>query len=143
MESLIETLELTMDSASIELPGSELEAIRLEDGCLRLHFSRFIILKTMTGSSETTRWWQTGDLVMEEAEVAGDLPTGPLICAGGDIEDNIFTYRDMIPLPLSSRGSVGCDLGFRDSNACLKVRATSIRMEMTGLPKYIEHVRPG
>lgn len=132
-----------MDSASIELPGSELEAICLEDGCLRLRFSRVIIMKTMTGSSETTRWWQAGELVMEGAEVEGEPPTGPLVCAGGDIEDNIFTYRDMIPLPLSSRGRVGCDFSFRDTNAHLKASARSIRMDMTDLPKYIEHVRSG
>jgi len=130
-----------MDSASIELPGSELEAILLEDDCLRISFSRVIIIKTMTGSSERTRWWQTADLVMEGAEVEGCPPTGPLVCVGGDIEDNIFTYRDMIPLPLSSRGSVGCDLSFRDTPAHLKVMATAIRMEMKGLPKYIEHLR--
>lgn len=130
-----------MDSASIELPGSELEAILLEDDCLRISFSRVIIIKTMTGSSERTRWWQTADLVMEGAEVEGDPPTGPLVCVGGDIDDNIFTYRDMIPLPLSSRGSVGCDLSFRDTPAHLKVMATAIRMEMKGLPKYIEHLR--
>jgi hypothetical protein len=130
-----------MDSASIELPGSELEAILLEDDCLRISFSRVIIIKTMTGSSERTRWWQTADLVMEGAEVEGDPPAGPLVCVGGDIDDNIFTYRDMIPLPLSSRGSVGCDLSFRDTPAHLKVMATAIRMEMKGLPKYIEHLR--
>ena len=130
-----------MDSASIELPGSELEAILLEDDCLRISFSRVIIIKTMTGSSERTRWWQTADLVMEGVEVEGDPPTGPLVCVGGDIDDNIFTYRDMIPLPLSSRGSVGCDLSFRDTPAHLKVMATAIRMEIKGLPKYIEHLR--
>jgi hypothetical protein len=130
-----------MDSASIELPGSELKAIHLEDDCLRISFSRVIIIKTMTGSSERTRWWQTADLVMEGAEVEGDSPKGPLVCVGGDIDDNIFTYRDMIPLPLSSRGSVGCDLSFRDTPAHLKVMATAIRMEMKGLPKYIEHLR--
>jgi hypothetical protein len=54
-----------MDSASIELPGSELKAIHLENDCLRISFSRVIIIKTMTGSSERTRWWQTADLVME------------------------------------------------------------------------------
>lgn len=130
-----------MDSASIELPGSELKAIHLENDCLRISFSRVIIIKTMTGSSERTRWWQTADLVMEGAEVEGDPPAGPLVCVGGDIDDNIFTYRDMIPLPLSSRGSVGCDLSFRDTPAHLKVMATAIRMEMKGLPKYIEHLR--
>jgi hypothetical protein len=130
-----------MDSASIELPGSELKAIHLENDCLRISFSRVIIIKTMTGSSERTRWWQTADLVMEGVEVEGDSPKGPLVCVGGDINDNIFTYRDMIPLPLSSRGSVGCDLSFRDTPAHLKVMATAIRMEMKGLPKYIEHLR--
>ena len=73
--------------------------------------------------------------------VEGDPPAGPLVCVGGDIDDNIFTYRDMIPLPLSSRGSVGCDLSFRDTPAHLKVMATAIRMEIKGLPKYIEHLR--
>ncbi|MBK8637194.1 MAG: hypothetical protein IPN92_02535 [Chromatiaceae bacterium] len=130
-----------MDSASIELPGSELEAILVEDGCLRVRFSRAIIMKSMTGSSEQTRWWQMADLVMEGAEVEGDPPTGPLVCVGGDIEDNIFTYRGMIPLPLSTRGAVGCDLSFRDTPVHLKVMATAIRMEMKGLPKYIEHLR--
>ena len=130
-----------MDSASIELPGSELEAIHLENDCLRISFSRVIIIKTMTGSSERARWWQTADLVMEGVEVDGDPPTGPLVCVGGDIEDNIFTYRDMIPLPLSSRGAVGCNLSFRDTLVHLKVMATAIRMEIKGLPKYIEHLR--
>jgi len=79
---------------------------------------------------------------MEGAEMDAALPLGPLVCAGGDIEDNIFTYRDMIPLPLVSRGCVGCDLGFYDTNARLKARASAMHMEMKGLPKYIEHMRP-
>lgn len=72
-----------MDSASIELPGSELDAILMEDGCLRICFSRVIIIKTMTGSSEKTRWWQTGELVMEGAELEGNPPQGHLVCVGG------------------------------------------------------------
>jgi hypothetical protein len=131
-----------MDSASIELPGSELDAILIEEGCLRICFSRVVIIKTMTGSSERTRWWQTGELVMEGVEVEGNPPQGHLVCVGGDIEDNIYTYRDMIPLPLASKGWVGCDLGFHDTDARLKVRAVAMHLEMKGLPKYIEHLRP-
>ena len=135
-----------MDSASIELPGSEITAIhRCDDGSLRIHFSHAIIIKTMTGSRERTRWWQAGDLVLEEAELAvegEDLPGGPLICAGGDIEDNVFTYRDMLPLPLKSRGRVGCDLGFQGSVYRLRARGSAIRLEMEDVAKYIEHLRP-
>ena len=133
-----------MDSTSIELPGSEITAIhRGEDGGLRIHFSRAIIIKTMTGSRERTRWWQAGDLVLEEAEVEdGDPPAGPLICSGGDIEDNVFTYRDMIPLPLMSRGGIGCDLGFQGSPFRLRARGSAIRLEMVDVARYIEHLRP-
>lgn len=135
-----------MDSASIELPGSEITAIhRCDDGSLRIHFSHAIIIKTMTGSRERTRWWQAGDLVLEEAELAVEgenLPGDPLICAGGDIEDNVFTYRDMLPLPLKSRGRIGCDLGFQDLDYRLRVKAAAIRLEMEDMAKYIEHIRP-
>jgi hypothetical protein len=130
-----------MDSSSIELPGSEIGSIRLQDGCLRVELFRAYIVKTMTGSRERTRWWQSGALVMEGAEPESDLPAGPLICDGGDIDDNIYTYRDMIPLPLDSRGRVRCDLRFRDTDTCLVVRGTRLTLEMAEVPKYIEHLR--
>lgn len=130
-----------MDSASIELPGSEIASIRLEADCLRIHFSRAIIIKTMTGSRDRTRWWQAGDLVIEGVELAAGPPAGPLVCAGGDIDDNVFTYRDMIPLPLASRGRVGCDLRFVDLPIRLRASGTALRLEMLENPKYIEHLR--
>jgi hypothetical protein len=131
-----------MDSSSIELPGSEIETISLEDGCLRVRFSRAQIIKTMTGSLERTRWWQAGDLVMEGAQPEGQIPAGPLVCEGGDLDENVFTYRDMIPIPLDSRGRTRCDLRFRGTNERLVVNAETLRLEMAEVPKYIEHVRP-
>lgn len=131
-----------MDSSSIELPGSEIETISLEDGCLRVRFSRAQIIKTMTGSMERTRWWQAGDLVMEGAQPEGRIPVGPLVCDGGDLDENVFTYRDMIPIPLDSRGRTRCDLRFRGTKERLVVNAETLRLEMAEVPKYIEHVRP-
>ena len=130
-----------MDSSSIELPGSEIGSIRLLDGCLRVELSRAYIVKTMTGSRERPRWWQSGAIVIEEAEPESALPEGPLICDGGDIDDNIYTYRDMIPLPLDSRGLVRCDLSFRDTDTRLVVRGAHLMLEMADVPKYIEHLR--
>jgi hypothetical protein len=131
-----------MDSSSIDLKGSEIDALRLENGILRVHFSRAYIVKTMTGSQERTRWWQAGDLVIDGAEVESPLPLTPLVCDGGDIDDNLYTYRDMIPIPLDSRGRTGCDLRFRDIDARLKVRGETLRLELADVPKYIEHIRP-
>lgn len=131
-----------MDSASIDLPGSEIELIDLDDGVLRVHFSRAYIIKTMTGSAERTKWWQAGDLVMEGTEVEGELPRGTLVCAGGDVGENVYTYRDMIPLPLDSRGRTHCALSFEGSDHKLIARAETVRMEMRDTPKYIKHIRP-
>jgi len=130
-----------MDSSSIQLSGSEIERISLQDGCFRVVFSRAYIVKTMTGSAEKTLWWQAGDLVLEGAEVDQPLPSGPAICDGGDIDENIYTYRDMIPIPLESRGRIGCDLKLRGSDARVLVRGETVRLEMAGTPKYIQHLR--
>ncbi len=131
-----------MDSSSIDLPGSEIESIDLDDGVLRVSFSRAYIIKTMTGSVERTKWWQTGDLVMEGVEVAGELPRGALlVCTGGDVGENVYTYRDMIPLPLDSRGRTHCDLSFEGTDRKLTATAETVRLEMRGTPKYIEHIR--
>lgn len=131
-----------MDSWSIELPGSEIEQISLENGCLRIRFSRALIVKTMTGSQERTRWWQSGDLVIDGAQPETGLPRGPLVCSGGDLDENVFTYRDMVPIPLRSRGRIRCDLHFRGTDARLVVKGETLRLEMQDVPKYIEHERP-
>lgn len=131
-----------MDSSSIELPGSEISAISLQDGRLRLSFSRAYIVKTMTGSHERTRWWQSGDLIIEGAKPDSGLPTGPLACTGGDIDDNVFTYRDMIPIPLDTRGRVRCELGFEGIDTRLIVSGETLKLQMEGVPKYIEHIKP-
>jgi hypothetical protein len=131
-----------MDSSSIDLPGSEIGAIRFEGGTLRVRFSKAYIVKTMTGSVERTRWWQAGDLVLEGAQVDGDLPQGVRTCAGGDVVENIFTYRDMIPIPLNSRGHARVRLAFRGTDQVLSASGEGVRLELEGVPKYIEHLRP-
>lgn len=130
-----------MDSTTIDLPGSEIESITLEDGKLRVRFSRAYLIKTMSGTEESTRWWQTGELVFEEAEVEGELPQCPCVCAGGDVGENVYTYRDMLPLPLESHGRAHCALKFKDQPAILKAVAVGVRLVMDDRPQYIEHIR--
>ena len=132
-----------MDSSSINLPGSEIEGTSLESGKLRVHFSRAYIIKTMTGSVERTRWWQAGDLVIDDAKVkSGGLPDGPLVCAGGDVVENIYTYRDMVPVPLESRGSAACKLRFEGQPDVFEAQGSAVRLEMHDVAKYIEHIVP-
>jgi hypothetical protein len=132
-----------LDSTQIQLPGCEIAAITLDQSTLRLELSRAYIVKTMTGSAERTRWWQAGELVLEGVDGNPSLPQTPLVCAGGDVDDNIYTYRDMLPVPFESRGRIGLDLRFEGSDATLTVVGQSARLIMRDVPKYIEHVRPG
>jgi hypothetical protein len=135
-----------VDSSSIRLPGSELAEISFADGTLRVSFARAYIIKTMTGSAEKTLWWQAGDLVLENAELLAPLPEQPareaLVCDGGDIDENVYTYRDMIPIPLESRGHCRCDLKLRGTDARITAQGETVRLLMQANPKYIEHIRP-
>jgi len=131
-----------MDSTSIELPGSTIAAVKVDGDTVRIEFEPAYLVKSMTGSVERTRWSQNGALVFEGAE-PGDLdplPEFPVECRGGDIGENVYTYRDMIPVPLESRGHAHCVLKVGDT--MLRVSATAVRLDMEGVPKYIEHLRP-
>jgi hypothetical protein len=131
-----------MDISSIELPGSELEGVIVEGDQVRVRFSTAYIIKTIDGSRERTRWRQQGDLVFDGAEVVEELPALPGVCAGGDVVENIYTYRDMVPIPLESHGRASCDLRFEGSDQHLKIEAEGVRLEMKDRPHYIEHIRP-
>ena len=131
-----------MEISSIELPGSEVESIGFEGEDLILRFSRAYIIKILSGTVERTKWWQAGDLVFEQAEVEGDLPKCPAVCSGGDVGENVYTYRDMIQIPLQEEGHAHCDLGFVGTDVRLKVRAMRVRLRMQDRPRYIEHIKP-
>ncbi|ODB94252.1 hypothetical protein A3194_01845 [Candidatus Thiodiazotropha endoloripes] len=129
-----------MDSSTIDLPNSEIESVKIENGRLTISFSRVIIIKTMSGSSERTRWYQSGDLIFEEAELESSIPECPCICEGGDVGENVYTYRDMIPLPLESQGRARCDLKIKDQEP-LQAWAEGVKLAMKERPRYIEHLR--
>lgn len=131
-----------MDSTSIELRGSQISAVEVEGDSVRIQFAPAYLVKSMTGSAERTRWWQNGALVFEGAELdeALPLPELPAECSGGDVGENVYTYRDMIPVPLDSRGHAHCALKVGDR--LIRVSGAAVRLEMRDVPKYIEHIRP-
>lgn len=132
-----------MDSSSVDLPGCEVESIGFENATLTIRFSRAFIIKTMSGSNERTRWWQAGVLVFDGAELESEIPGFPCVCEGGDVGENIYTYRDMIPIPLDSHGRARCDIKFDTSEARLRAWAQGVRLVMDDRPRYIEHIRDG
>ena len=131
-----------MDLTSIELPGSRITDIRLIDDEVRIRFEPAYLIKTMTGSDERTKWRQNIELVFEHGELLeGGTLELPGICHGGDVGENIYTYRDMIPVPLESRGEAHCDLGVEGGSLRIRVQAEGLRLVAEGMPRYIEHLR--
>ena len=131
-----------MDSTSIELPGSRITAVEVQGDTVRIAFGPAYLIKSMTGSLERTRWRQNGTLVFEGAELDREapLPALPAECTGGDVGENVYTYRDMVPVPLHSRGHAHCVL--QVGEARIRVTAEAVRLEMVDVPKYIKHLRP-
>lgn len=131
-----------MDTSSIDLAGSRIHSVTLEGDRVRVRFEPAYIIHSMTGSVERTRWWQNGELVFEDAEMEEEPPELPAVCAGGDVGENIYTYRDMIPVPLDSRGRAHCDLAVEGRPDRIRIRGAAVRLVMEDVPKYIEHIRP-
>ena len=133
-----------MDSTSIDLCGSRISRVEVDGDTVKLRFEPAYLVKTLTGSVERTRWWQNGYLVfegatLEDASVMDELPAD---CAGGDVGENVFTYRDMLPVPLKSAGHAHCDLRLKDSEHSLRIEAKGLHLELEGVAKYLEHIRP-
>jgi len=133
-----------VDSTSIDLVGSKISAVIVEGDTVKVRFEPAYLIKSMTGSVERTRWWQNGELVFDGAELDEDraLPELPASCAGGDVGENVYTYRDMVPVPLESVGRAHCDLKIEGSDATIRVLAEAVTLVLEDVPKYIEHLRP-
>ena len=133
-----------MDSTSIDLVGSKISQVEVEGDTIAIRFEPAYLIKTMTGSVERTCWWQNGWLVFEGAELENStvLDALPAECAGGDVGENIYTYRDMLPVPLESRGQTHCELKLVGSEHLLKVKAVVMRLDLEDVARYIGHIHP-
>ena len=131
-----------MDSTSIELNGCKITSVSVDGERIEVRFEPAYLVKSMTGSVERTRWWQNGALVFDGAELddSEPLPALPGECLGGDVGENVYTYRDMVPVPLQSQGHAHCALKVGDG--VIRIQGTGVRLEMDDVPKYIEHLRP-
>lgn len=125
----------------LSLPEANVERVELDDQTLRIHLREFFTFVSLTGSSEQTQWRQSGVLILENAKLDHELPQGAVVLAGGDIHDNSYTYRDRVPLPLDTRGQVGCTLHIAGSHAILAATGTRLRLETVGERRYMAHVR--
>ena len=125
----------------LQLPGAELESIEQDDATITLHFSLLHIVREMENAFEDSLWTQAGRLVIRYTGISGDTPGCPCHIAGGDLVNNIYTYRDHAPLPIDWRGSISCTLLIEGDQPPVTIEGSAMQLERIEHPRYIRHVR--
>ena len=130
-------------SNTLQLPGAQLESIDQADDEITLHFSLVHLVQEMEGAFEDSLWTQAVNLRVRGGSLEGELPACPCELKGGDLTDNIYTYRDHAPLPINWRGEVRCKLVIAETGAEFSIEGSSMQLEQIGHPRYIRHVKKG
>ena len=127
-------------TSSLQIPGARLERIERSDNEITLHFSLVHLVQVMEGAFQDYLWKQACNLVIRDVEINGELPECPCEIQGGDMLNNIYTYRDHAPLPIDWNGSVGCRFTVAGSGAVFSIDGTVMQMKMIDHPRYIRHI---
>ncbi|MDH3979628.1 MAG: hypothetical protein OEU91_03845 [Gammaproteobacteria bacterium] len=127
---------------TLQLPGARLESIdRDGDDSITLHFSKVFLVQDMEGAIEDSLWTQAVSLTIRDIELDGELPDCPCEISGGDLTNNIYTYRDHAPLPIDWRGEVYCKLAIDGKAGKVTISGESMQLEQLDHPRYIKHTR--
>ena len=127
-------------TSSLQIPGARLERIERSDKEITLHFSLVHLVQVMEGAFQDSLWKQACNLVIRDVEINGVLPECPCEIQGGDMLNNIYTYRDHAPLPIDWNGSVGCRFTVAGSGAVFSIDGTVMQVKMIDHPRYIRHI---
>ena len=125
----------------LQIPGAKLESIDQGDNEITLHFSEVHLIQEMEGTIEDSLWTQAIDLTTKDAVIEGDLPECPCEITGGDMTDNIYTYRDHAPLPINWHGEVTCTFKLESTDTGFSINGEAMQLEQLGNPRYIKHVK--
>jgi hypothetical protein len=125
----------------LQLHGAQLASIEQGEDDITLHFSQVQLVQEMENAIEDSLWTQALDLTLKGIEIEGELPQCPCELRGGDLTDNIFTYRDHAPLPISWRGTVSCKLCVAGNDTCFTISGESLKVNQIAHPRYIKHIK--
>ena len=125
----------------LQIPGAQLESITQSDNEITLHFSQVHLLQEMEGAIEDSLWTQAVNLTISDIETEGEPPECPCVIKGGDLVNNIFTYRDHAPLPIVWRCEVRCTFTVEGADNRFTVNGQSMQLEQIGNPRYIKHIK--
>jgi len=125
----------------LQLPGAQLASIEQGEDDITLHFSEVQLVQEMENTFEDSLWTQAIDLTVKGIELEGEPPACPCEVRGGDLINNIFTYRDHAPLPINWHGEVCCKLSVAGNDTGFTISGTSLSVKQIANPRYIKHFK--
>ena len=128
-------------SYTLQLPEARLESIDRDADAITLRFSQVYLVQEMENAFEDSLWTQAVNLSIRDYSLDGELPACPCEISGGDIINNIYTYRDHAPLPINWHGDVRCTLKLTGSDAGFSISGTGMQLEQIETPRYIRHIK--
>ena len=124
----------------LQLRGAQLASIDQRGDTFILHFSMVELIQEMEGAFQDSLWTQAVTLTIDEGMLSGELPACPCEINGGDLVNNIFTYRDHAPLPIDWQGDVVCKLTPTGGSANFAISGTRLQVEQIDNPRYLKHI---
>ncbi len=129
-------------SYTLQLPDALLESIDRDADAITLHFSEVQLVQEMENAFDDSLWTQAVNLTIGgDYSLDGELPACPCEISGGDIVNNIYTYRDHAPLPINWRGDVRCTLKIAGSDAVFSISGNTMQLEQLETPRYLRHIK--
>jgi hypothetical protein len=129
---------------NLQLPGAQLASIEQHgDERIILHFSQVQLVQQMEGAFEDSLWTQAVRLTLQDIEIDGVLPECPCELQGGELTNNIYTWRNQVPLPIRWRGDVVCKLvvAGAGAGAICTIRGNQLSLEQIDYPRYVRHIK--
>ncbi len=105
-----------------------------------LHFQEANIEKIMDNADQRTLWTQAGFIEVWTPRLSADLPIPPFLIAHAEVEDGLYTQRDMMRIPLDVSGEIVLSLWLEGQDEPLRLEGSRMRLHLEGNPSYVRHV---
>ncbi len=124
-----------LDPRNLRIEQVDLDAQRVV-----LHFQESNIEKIMDNADQRTLWTQAGAIEMWTPKLSADLPAPPFLITHTDVEDGLYTQRDMMRIPLDVSGEIVLSLWFEGQDEPLRMEGSRMCLHLEGDPSYVRHV---
>ncbi len=124
----------------LDLRGLRVERLEQNTKYLRLHFTDATIEKIMDNAEQRTLWRQSGHLEIAQPTSDSSLPEAPFVLAHADLQDAIYTQRDMIRVPMDISGGVTLRMTLEDAASPCVVEGVKAYLHLEGDARYVRHL---